>query len=174
MAKPEKLIPIILKWEGGWSNHPSDRGGATMRGITFGTFCEWRKQKHLPEPTLEDLKGISEEEWGNIFTHFFWNRWKADKIENQSIANILVDFAWASGTTTAIRYIQKHVLGVGADGLSGPATVGAINSYPDQKKLFELIKQARLQFVDIIVERNPSQQVFLRGWKNRINSFSYE
>ena len=32
------LIPTVHRWEGGWANHPSDPGGATMRGVTIATF----------------------------------------------------------------------------------------------------------------------------------------
>lgn len=30
--------PMTSRWEGGWGNHPNDSGGATMRGVTLGTF----------------------------------------------------------------------------------------------------------------------------------------
>lgn len=32
------LIPTVLRWEGTWSDHPKDNGGATMRGVTLKTF----------------------------------------------------------------------------------------------------------------------------------------
>jgi hypothetical protein len=32
------IIPTTHKWEGGWSDHPSDSGGATMRGVILTTF----------------------------------------------------------------------------------------------------------------------------------------
>ena len=35
----ESIIePVLQKFEGGWSDHPSDSGGATMRGIILPTF----------------------------------------------------------------------------------------------------------------------------------------
>ena len=34
MANASELMPFIHKWEGGYSNHPHDRGGETMYGIT--------------------------------------------------------------------------------------------------------------------------------------------
>lgn len=35
----ESIIePVLQKFEGGWSDHPSDNGGATMRGIILTTF----------------------------------------------------------------------------------------------------------------------------------------
>ena len=63
----KKLIPFILRWEGGFANDPADRGGATMKGITIGTFTTYRKSKGKPTPTVTDLKNISDQEWGDVF-----------------------------------------------------------------------------------------------------------
>lgn len=92
MADVRKLKPFILKWEGGFVNDPADLGGATNKGVTIGTYKEYRKKKGLPEPTVEDLKKLSDSEWTDILKTCYWNRWKADRIQNQSIANILVDW----------------------------------------------------------------------------------
>lgn len=173
MADSKQLIPIILKWEGGWSNHPSDKGGATMRGITYSTFCAWRQQQHRPQPSVADLRQLGQEEWNSIFLSFYWHKWKADLIENQGIANLLVDFAWASGAATSIRHIQKNVLCLKPDGIVGPLTLRAINNHPNPKELFVRIKEARIAFVNRLAERDATQKVFLKGWTNRINSFTF-
>ena len=45
MANINKFIPFLLRWEGsGFTNDPVDFGGATMKGITFRTFKEYRKK----------------------------------------------------------------------------------------------------------------------------------
>ena len=33
-----RAISFTLKWEGGYVNHPADKGGATNRGITQSTL----------------------------------------------------------------------------------------------------------------------------------------
>ena len=63
MAKSEKLIPIIHKWEGGYSNHPNDSGGCTMKGITINTF----KKYFGDEKTCSDLRNITNEQWIYVF-----------------------------------------------------------------------------------------------------------
>jgi len=35
----------ILKHEGGWADHPQDPGGATMKGVTIGTFAQFKGRK---------------------------------------------------------------------------------------------------------------------------------
>lgn len=167
MADARKLMPFILQWEGGFVNDPIDRGGATNKGVTIGTF-----QSFYPGATVENLKRITDDQWLNIFRSGYWNPWQADQIKNQSVANIVVDWAWASGARTAIRKVQE-LLGVTVDGLVGKETLSAINGQ-DAEELFDRIKVARYDFVDAIVKRDPSQKRFINGWKNRIKSLKYE
>lgn len=167
MAKAELLKPFILKWEGGFVDDPLDRGGATNKGITIGTFRNF----YGKDATVEQLKHITDEQWLHIFKSGYWDKWKADDIENQSIADIVVDWAWASGTVTSIKQVQK-ILGVAADGIVGNDTLTAINT-ADQRILFDKIHSKRIEFVENIVKRNPSQARFLKGWKNRINSLTF-
>lgn len=167
MADAKKLIPFILKWEGGFSNHPNDRGGATNKGITIATFRHFMGK----DATVEQLKAITDNQWERIFVQGYWSPFKADEIDNQSIANICVDWAWGSGTITAIKQVQR-LLGVDDDGIVGRITLSAINN-ANPKKLFDKIKSARLSFVEAIVRRDPTQKVFIRGWRNRINSIAF-
>lgn len=167
MAKAELLKPFILKWEGGFVDDPLDRGGATNKGITIGTFRNF----YGGDATVEQLKNITDEQWLHIFKSGYWDKWKADDIENQSIADIVVDWAWASGTVTSIKQVQK-ILGVAVDGIAGNDTLTAINT-ADQRSLFVKIHSRRIEFVENIVKRDPSQARFLKGWKNRINSLTF-
>lgn len=171
MAKSIKLIPFILQWEGVFVNDPADLGGATNKGVTIGTFKEYRKRKGLPAPTVDDLKNISESEWHDIFKSLYWDRWKADDIKSQSVANILVDWVWASGVRGILR--TQIILGVDADGIVGKKTLNALNA-ADPKKLFDAIKADRLKFVDEICKVRPANERFRKGWTNRINSIKYE
>lgn len=167
MADPKKLKPFILRWEGGFANDPVDRGGATNKGITIATFRHY----YGTRATVEQLKALTDDQWMTIFLNGFWIPFKADSIKSQSVANICVDWAWASGTGTAIRQVQSLV-GVTADGIVGVQTLAAINK-ANPRHLFAKIQSARLRFVDAIVRRNPSQKKFINGWKKRINALSY-
>lgn len=167
MADYKKLIPIIKKWEGGFSNNPNDKGGATNSGVTLSTF----RYYYGKNKTAADLKKMTDEQWEHIFKDGYWNRWSADSIQSQSIANIVVDWLWASGVY-GIKYVQK-ILGVADDGVVGNITITAINTYPNQKDLFGKIWARRKKHFDDIVKKNPKQKVFLNGWYNRLNSFRW-
>lgn len=167
MANHLLLIPKVLKWEGGFVNHPNDKGGATNKGVTLSTFRKYFGKTK----TVDDLKNITNEQWQYIFKKGFWDRWKADLIKNQSIAELLVDWLYNSGTW-GIKYPQQ-VLGVVPDGVVGSKTIAAINSYPSQEELFYKLWNRRKKHYEDIVKRNPSQKIFLKGWMNRLNSFKY-
>ena len=166
MAQVSKFSPFVRKWEGGFSNNPLDKGGATMAGITLATFQGYRKSKGLPEPTVEDLKKISDSEWNAIMKQNYWDKFQADKINSQAIANLLVGWAWGSGPVTAIKQFQK-LAGLFQDGVVGAKTLSAIND-ADPKVLFNKIWLARKDFFIDICIRDKTQLVFLKGWLNRL------
>ena len=172
MADVNKLAPHILKFEGGYVNDPDDLGGATNKGVCFRTYKLYRIRKGLPQPTIEELKNISDDEFTDILKSMYWDACRADKIQSQVVANAIVDWAWHSGTTTAAKEIQK-VLGVSSDGIIGNITLSAINSQ-SPLPLFGKIKAARIKYIERICKSKPENQKFYRGWMNRINDLQYE
>ena len=100
----------------------------------------------------------------------YWDRRKADEIKSQSVADILVDWVWASGAH-GIK-IPQRLLGVTVDGIVGPKTIAAVNSR-NPRELFDQIKIARFDFIEDICRKRPANNKFKRGWMNRINNISY-
>ena len=190
MSNIEKIIPFIIKWEAstvgtglsnsqlfdkartkGWSNNPNDAGGATMIGVTLATYQSYCKGKGLPQPSADDLKKIQYQTWLVILKSLYWDKWKADTIDNQSIANMLVDWAWLSGKNGIV--IPQRLLGVTQDGIVGPKTIEAINKL-DSKTFFDQLYKARLKYIDDIIANRPANKVFKTGWLNRLNDLKYE
>ena len=167
MADYRKLKPFILRWEGGYINDQADLGKQTNKGVTLSTYRSvFGKNK-----TVSDLKKITDEQWEFIFKKFYWDKWKADDIKDQNVANILVDWLWCSGSY-GIK-IPQRVLGVYVDGIVGSKTIAAINAR-DGRELFDTIKQERKDFIDRICQTRPQNRKFKNGWMNRINSLAYE
>jgi lysozyme family protein len=174
MANIEILSKIILQWEGGYQCFPEDMGNknsegilvGTKYGVTPGTY----EQTFGKIPTADDIKNLTIEQFQIVLKKYYWDRWKADEIENQSVANILVDFVWGSGSFGIV--IPQGILKVVSDGVVGPKTIEALNSQ-NQAEFFQKVKDSRIEFVKNIVKRKPSQIKFLQGWLNRINSYVF-
>lgn len=171
MADYQKLVPFIKKWEGGFVNDPNDLGGATYMGVTFGTYKTYCLNNKLPSPTIEHLKRMPVGHWDAIFKTMYWDRWKADEIKSQSVADILVDWVWASGMHGVKR--PQDIVGAVPDGVIGVKTLNIINSKVPQE-LFNVIRQARIDFVDEICRKRPANLKFKKGWLNRINDLKFD
>lgn len=171
MADINSLAQKILKWEGGFVNNVNDKGGATNMGVTIATWKAVGYDKDEDGDIDEnDIKLLDEIDF-KVVLKKYWDRWQADKINNQSIANILVDWVWASGKWGIV--IPQRLLGVTADGIVGTRTITAVNAQ-NQKIFFENIFRARTEFIHNIIVNNPSQKVFERGWMNRLMDFRFE
>lgn len=173
MAEFEKLAGKLLHLEGGFVDHPKDRGGATKYGVILNTWKEYGYDKDQDgDIDVEDLRIITHKDAKMIAKKIFWDYFKADRIRNQSIAELIVDWGYNSGRVTAARRVQR-ILKVNADGIFGPLTIEAINR-ANQTKLFEAIKNDRKEFIEYLVKSDPGQIVFYRGWMNRVNSFFFQ
>ena len=190
MERVESIVPFILKWETGttgigltneqlfekaklkgFANDPDDLGGATMCGVTLATFTEYCRRKGYPRPTIVRLKAITYKEWLEILKTMFWDKWKADQINNESIALILVDWVWGSGKYGIT--IPQKTIGVTADGIVGPKTIAAVNA-KDPKQLFDLIRKERLAYIERICRSRPTNLKYKRGWLNRLNDIKFK
>lgn len=173
MANIDKLIPHILKWEGGakFTNDPLDRGGATKYGITLNTLQSIKyDNNHDGKVNVDDVKSLQLDDFKHILKSQYWDRWKADDIVNQSVANLLVDWLWGSGVN-GIK-IPQRLLGVPVDGVVGAKTINALNQ-SNQKDIYNKVWEARRQFYYNIVKSNPSQSKWLKGWLNRLNDLKF-
>ena len=167
MARFDKYAPKLLQLEGGYCWHPEDAGGPTCKGVTLKVY----QQYYGEGKTKEELRDIPYGEWCHIMKDGYWDKVKGDDIDNQSLAEIISDWAVNSGAI-GIRKVQE-IVGCKPDGIVGPITLSMINT-ADPESLHDRIWKARQQFYINIVKRNPSQKVFMNGWMNRLNQFNWE
>lgn len=165
MADILKLSPKIAKWEGGYVNDPADRGGCTNMGVTLATYRRYIN----PKGTCADVKRMTHNDYAKVLKQY-WNRWKADEIHNQQIADLLVDWVYHSGAW-GIK-IPQDILGVKADGIVGPLTIAAVNQQ-NPKEFHQKVWDRRKIFLENIVRANPIQKRFLNGWINRLNDYKW-
>lgn len=171
MADFEKAIKLIFRHEGGYVNHPSDPGGETNLGVTDRLDGKVDGKIDINGDGTGDVKvkDLKIDEAKKIYKRVFWDRMQGDKIHSQAIAEILFDGHVNMGSK-ALKLMQE-VLNIKVDGVFGDVTINAINN-SNEKILFILFKQKRIDFYIRLVEMKPTMKVFLKGWLNRIRSFN--
>lgn len=73
-----RCLRFVLRWEGGWADDPNDSGGATMKGITIGTYTRWQQQHGQPVPSKENLRNIPDAVVSQIYREWYWYPSKAN------------------------------------------------------------------------------------------------
>lgn len=171
----EKALNFTLGVEGGFVNNPKDPGGATNFGITLGFMegtrdCATCDVDGDGDIDLQDLKKMTRDDAGPIYRKYFWDKLKLDNY-SPKLGLVVFDAAVNHGLKNAIKFLQKTCNEVGAkievDGVYGPTTVSTATKN-DSSKFVETYLVIREKFYDAIVANNPSQSIFLKGWKNRI------
>lgn len=110
----DKAIKLILKWEAGYVNDPSDPGGETKYGISKRSY-----------PNL-DIKNLTEQQAKEIYKRDFWDTCKCNQLP-YPVAIMVFDTAVNMGTGTAIKMLQKSI-NVNVDGIIGTETITKANA----------------------------------------------
>jgi len=173
MADINKFIPRLFKWEGRYVEDPADLGSPTNMGVTLKTWLMAGYDKdNNGVIDKEDLKMIKKKDViEKVLKPYYWDRWQADRIRNQSLAELLVDWVWCSGTP-GIK-IPQSILGVKTDGIVGEETLSALNNNPNPEELFNRIKSERIAYIERICKARPANKRFKKGWLNRIACFRF-
>lgn len=142
----EQILDNILAHEGGFVNHPDDRGKATNFGITQATLSEW-----LGRPaTIDDIRRLDVGSARAIYRTRYLQPFA--HITDGVLKAQVVDIAVNSGVARARALLIRAQAQTGR-----PLSV-------------QLVVE-RLKHYAAIVKGNPSQAVFISGWVNRAVSF---
>lgn len=157
----------VLKVEGGFSDHPADKGGPTNFGITLATLSAWRKAPCKPA----DIKNLTLKEATQIYEKNYWSAMNLSLVKTTNFACMLFDQGVNRGTKTTIEKLQQLLnaefkTDLLIDGKLGAKTAAAINGVSNKKLSLAFIRDCQMFYVNL-AERNPSQRVFLKGWLAR-------
>lgn len=150
----------VIGLEGGYVNHPADRGGPTKYGI-----CQ---RDHplldIPSLTLDAAKAI--------YKRDYWDVLRLDEVFDGELCFEMFECGVNQGVAWAAIHAQEalNFLGVDVDvdGSVGRKTIAALNSFPDKHALLVAMNCEQYGRYKTIVRKNASQAVFARGWLRRI------
>lgn len=177
MKTVDAMIMDIIRREGGYVNHPNDRGGPTNYGITQKTLSRYIGRF----ATVDEVKTLPVEVAKEIYERTYYIAPGIDTLPAM-IQPFLFDSAVNHGPRRAIKFLQSVCNQAGAtprlseDGAVGPNTrrgaEWAVREMGDV--LLKALIEERRNFYLVIVQARPDQQVFLNGWMNRIEEFEQE
>jgi lysozyme family protein len=173
-------LDLLIGREGGYSNHPADKGGETIWGITAATaraFGYSGAMRDMPRSVAE-----------SIYTERYWLQPRLDQVAaiSPSIAEELLDTGVNMGPATAARFLQRalNVLNqdgklypdLVVDGAIGKMTLSALRAFlqargtdGEQVLLRMLNAQQSVRYMEI-AEGDKSQEAFMYGWQlNRVS-----
>ncbi len=175
----DTLIEELIDREGGYVDHPADRGGPTCYGITQAVARAngWTgAMRHLPRSVASA-----------IYRKLYWTKPGYDAVARRAdtIAAELFDTGVNMGPKVATAFLQRalNALNRGAsdyadiavDGRVGPATLAALDGFLKQRAaageavLLKAIEALQGERYLRLAETRPANEAFLYGWlANRI------
>ena len=178
----EALIDGLIEREGGYANHPADRGGETCFGIT-----EAVARAHGYGGAMRDLpRG----EAAAIYRRLYWLRPRFDAVAERAprVAAELFDTGVNMGPGVAATFVQRALTALNRngqdypdlvpDGRVGPRTLAALDGFfaargqrGGETVLLRALEALQGERYLRLAERRPANEAFLYGWlANRIGT----
>jgi lysozyme family protein len=136
----DAALAHVLHYEGGYSDHPRDPGGATNLGITIGVLKEYRGQS----VTKDDVRALTLAEAASIYSQRYWDAASCGALPS-GIDLAVFDCAVNQGVGRAARFLQQAAR-VKADGRIGPGTLGAVSAASPRTLLAEFMARRMLGY----------------------------
>lgn len=170
----DSIIDTVIGREGGYSNHPADRGGATRWGVT-----EAVARAH---GYRGDMRAFPREDAVRVYTRVYWMRPGFDRVAEHApdVAAELFDTGVNMGPAVAVSFLQRalNALNRGASDYADivpgaridDATIAALTAFLARRrphgesvllKALEALQGER--YLDL-AERRPANEAFLYGW----------
>ncbi len=179
MTDIDQLIDALMGREGGYVDHPDDRGGPTNWGITLAVA---RAQGYAGT-----MREMSRGRAAAIYRRLYWEIPGFDLVAKiaPKIAKELLDTGVNMGPPVAIGFLQRALNALNrreqdyadlvVDRRIGPATLGALEHYITLRKaageivLLKAIEALQGEHYIALAEGRPANENFLYGWiANRI------
>ena len=170
------LIDVLIAREGGFVDHPADKGGPTCWGITQAVA-----RRHGYMGQMENLpRSVA----ALIYKQQYWRAPAFDQVAQTApiLAAELFDTGVNMGVSTAIGFLQRALNAfnrngadypdIAVDRIIGPDTLGALEAFltkrgqPAEGVLAKAIDALQGAHYVRLAEARPPQEAFLYGWIN--------
>jgi lysozyme family protein len=161
----DDIIDDIIRREGGFVDHPADRGGPTKYGITQATLAEWRGRP----VTANEVAALTVDEARRIYRTLYIDKPGLDALP-EPLRGLVVDTAVHSGAKTAVRLLQQAIGGLTLDGILGPVTIAAVQ-VANIPLLYRKMLAERIRYLGEAITTRQTNAAFAKGWMARVAEF---
>jgi len=149
----DEAFDVLLRFEGGYSDHAADPGGRTRYGITEAVARAHGYGGDMRDLPLDVAKVI--------YRTDYWQAVRADDLP-EALRYAVFDGAVNSGVGQSVRWLQRAA-GVADDGVIGPVTLAAVRAGNAGHIKSQMIGE-RLRFLANL----STWGSFGRGWSRRV------
>ena len=164
----ERSLKFVLDAEGGFVNHPHDRGGKTNRGILQREYDKYRDNRQEDRRCVGE---ISEEELEDIYYNDYWVMGRCFKLP-WPLCAVHFDGCVNTGVGQASKFLQRAV-GSKDDGIIGAKTIMAFENKAKEVGVNASVKnilEQRKGFYELLAKLDSLQKSFSKGWDNRLKN----
>lgn len=159
----DEALAHVLKYEGGYVNHPADPGGMTNLGVTKRVWEGW-----IGKPATEqDMRSLTPAMVAPLYKKAYWDAVRGDDLPS-GVDFCVFDCAVNAGPGRAARFLQQAV-GVTADGSIGPMTLKAVAAQDPKATIRKFCDLREAHYKSL-----PTFATFGKGWMNRLGSVEDE
>ena len=155
----ERSLKLVLVHEGGWSNHPADPGGATMKGVIQRVYDAYKDRRG---ERRRSVRSITNDELYEIYRWQYWTAVHGDELPS-GLDYCVFDAAMSSGPTQAAKWLQRALGGIKVDGHIGMVTMAAAVQCDVPKTIARMCAH-RLRMLQGL----KTWRVFGKGWGRRV------
>lgn len=157
----------VLVYEGGFSNHPRDPGGATNKGVTQRVYDGYRRRKGL---STQSVRYISNAETREIYREQYWDAARCNALP-VGVNFAVFDGAVNSGVGQSVKWLQRALAAGGyyhgpIDGDCGIGTIAGAQAHGDHDRLIADMLARRLGMLQSL----KTWSDFGKGWSKRVSS----
>ena len=158
-----EALAHVLKYEGGYVNHPADPGGMTNLGVTKRVWEEW-----TGSPTTEqEMRSLTPDMVAPLYKKRYWDAVRGDDLPS-GVDLCVFDCAVNAGVGRASKFLQR-VVGVAQDGQIGPATLAAVAKKEPVTIIDEFCHYREQHYRSL-----DTFAMFGKGWMRRLDSVETE
>jgi lysozyme family protein len=157
----DRCLIELLKHEGGYSNHPQDKGGRTNLGVTQRVYEAW-----IGHPVSEQImRSLTPQHVRALYKANYWDAVKGDDLP-AGVDMCVFDFAVNAGVNRASRYLQM-MTGATADGQVGPNTLRQLQQYVLTHDLQHAVDRYQ-DLREAYYRKLKTFPTFGKGWLRRV------